>query len=140
VGTVGDALDAIRRCIFDAAFLDIDLNGASGLQIAAALREKIIPFALISGNAHPVSKHFEHFRLIDKPLSRASSKPWLGTSEAIEFLAAQFTPQTVRISDVKVENLSKQLLCTYRQLNVTVAFNLVGGTLIPSAGLSSRTN
>jgi len=67
VDTVGGALDAIRGRIFDAAFLDIDVNGAAGLQIAAALRQKTIPFAFISGNAHAVSKDFEHVRLIDKP-------------------------------------------------------------------------
>ncbi len=33
--TVSAALDAIRTGTFDTAFLDIDLNGASGLQIAA---------------------------------------------------------------------------------------------------------
>ena len=67
-GTVGGALDAIRTSIFDAAFLDIDLNGASGLQIAAALQLKTIPFAFISGNAQAVSKDFEYVRLIDKPV------------------------------------------------------------------------
>ena len=66
-GTVGDALDAIRTCIFDAAFLDIDLNGASGLQVATALQLKTIPFAFISGNAQAVSKDFEYVRLVDKP-------------------------------------------------------------------------
>jgi CheY-like chemotaxis protein len=64
---VGGALDAIRTRIFDAAFLDIDLNGASALQVAAALRQKTIPFAFISGNAHAVSKDFEHVSLVDKP-------------------------------------------------------------------------
>jgi two-component SAPR family response regulator len=67
-GTVGGALDAIRTGIFDAAFLDIDLNGASGLQIAAALQLKTIPFAFISGNAGAVSKDFEYVRLVHKPV------------------------------------------------------------------------
>ncbi len=67
LGTVGGALDAIRTLGFDAAFLDIDLDGASGLQLAAALRQKTIPFAFISGNAHAVTKDFEYVRLVDKP-------------------------------------------------------------------------
>jgi DNA-binding LytR/AlgR family response regulator len=36
----------MRRRTFDAAFLDIDLHGASGLQIAAALRQKPFPSRL----------------------------------------------------------------------------------------------
>ncbi len=67
VGTVGGALDAIRRHVFDAVFLNINLNGASGLQVAAALRQKTIPFAFISGNAHAVSEDFEHVRFVNKP-------------------------------------------------------------------------
>jgi CheY-like chemotaxis protein len=66
--TVGGALDAIRTSIFDAAFLDIDLNGASGLQVATALQLKTIPFAFITGNAQAVSRDFEYVRLIDKPV------------------------------------------------------------------------
>ena len=55
-GTFGGALDAIRTCMFDAAFLDIDLNGDSGLQVATALQLKTIPFAFITGNAQTVSR------------------------------------------------------------------------------------
>ena len=84
-GTVGDALDAIRTCIFDAAFLDIDLNGASGLQVATALQLKTIPFAFISGNAQAVSKDFEYVRLVDKPVEpsvvKALARELCGLSE-----------------------------------------------------------
>jgi CheY-like chemotaxis protein len=66
--TVGDALDAIRTCIFDAGFLDVDLNGASGLQVATALQLKTIPFAFITGNALTVSREFGYVRLINKPV------------------------------------------------------------------------
>ena len=85
IGTVGGALDAIRRHVFDAAFLDIDLNGASALQVAATLRQKTIPFAFISGNAHAVSKDFEHVRLVDKPFEpsvvQALARDLCGLSE-----------------------------------------------------------
>ena len=84
-GTVGDALDAIRTCIFDAAFLDIDLNGASGLQVATALQLKTIPFAFISGNAQAVSKDFEYVRLVNKPVEpsvvKALAREHCGLSE-----------------------------------------------------------
>jgi DNA-binding response OmpR family regulator len=69
IGTVDGALDAIRTTPFEAAFLDIDLYGASGLRIAKALREKAIPFAFISGHEQEVTRDFEYVRFVGKPFT-----------------------------------------------------------------------
>ena len=47
--TLEDATDAVASGGFDAAFLDLDLRGKSGLPLASRLRSMAIPFAVASG-------------------------------------------------------------------------------------------
>lgn len=47
--TVTDALDACATLIFDAALLDVNLNGDSSMPVAAALKALNRPFAFTTG-------------------------------------------------------------------------------------------
>jgi CheY-like chemotaxis protein len=55
----------------DAATLDVDLGGESGLSVAAALRAQGIPFVITTGYSDPVVlAGWENWPRVEKPFTR----------------------------------------------------------------------
>lgn len=77
IGRVGEGLEVIAAGGFDAAVLDWNLAGESGLPLAKALAERSIPFVIATGYGS-VEPPFH-----DRPIL---SKPYV-TSQLIEKLA-----------------------------------------------------
>lgn len=67
---VPGALDAVRTEVFDAAVLDVNLNGVMIYPVAEAVAERAIPFVLMSGYGQDAvpSSHPE-WRACGKPLT-----------------------------------------------------------------------
>ena len=66
--SVSEALKAIQTDDFDLAILDVNLKGESVWPVAAALRERDIPFILASGgHVDPPPAEFAGVPMIDKP-------------------------------------------------------------------------
>ena len=74
--TAVTAADALNRCNdgqFDVALLDVNLNGDSGLPVAAALSDKGVPFAFTTGyGSGAVSDTFHDVPVLPKPYSVAA--------------------------------------------------------------------
>ena len=66
--SVSEALKAAQAADFDLAILDVNLKGESVWPVAAALRERAIPFILASGgHVDPPPAEFAGVPMIDKP-------------------------------------------------------------------------
>ncbi len=66
--TVAEALATISEKEFDLAILDVNLKGESVWPVAAALRERGIPFVLASGgHVEPPPPEFADTPMIEKP-------------------------------------------------------------------------
>ena len=66
--SVAQALEAVAIDGFDLAILDVNLKGESVWPVAAALREKGIPFVLASGgHVEPPPMEFAATPMIEKP-------------------------------------------------------------------------
>ena len=66
--TVGEAMQAVEAAGFDLAILDVNLKGESVWPVAAALRQRDIPFILASGgHVDPPPAEFASVPMIDKP-------------------------------------------------------------------------
>lgn len=67
--SVGEALELISATYFDAALLDVDLNGARSFPIADLLREQGRPFAFLSSfGVSDLPSRFQQSSLLAKPL------------------------------------------------------------------------
>ena len=69
VPSVRRALDVISCQALSAATLDMNLNGESSAEIAAALRTRNIPFVVVSGYSerHAVDSRFRDAPMVQKP-------------------------------------------------------------------------
>jgi len=66
--SVRSALEEVDKGQFDLAILDINLKGESAWPVAAALRDKGIPFVLASGgHVDPPPPEFKNVPMIEKP-------------------------------------------------------------------------
>lgn len=69
--TLTQALDLARNGEFDAALLDINLNGENSFPVAAALEERRIPYAFVTGyGRQTVPEAFASAPLLTKPYAR----------------------------------------------------------------------
>lgn len=69
---VDQALNAIRTQQFDAATLDVNLNGTRSYAVAEALVEHGVPFAFSTGyGARGLADIFRHRPVLDKPFNFA---------------------------------------------------------------------
>ena len=67
-GSVLEAMAALEREPFDAAILDINVNGNDVFPVAARLRELNTPFVFASASdAEHIGPEFRHEQLIAKP-------------------------------------------------------------------------
>lgn len=72
VPNVKQALDALSAHPTDAATLDLNLNGESSASIADALRQKSIPFIVITGySGQHADPAFREAPLLRKPFNSA---------------------------------------------------------------------
>lgn len=80
-GTVEAALSALREGVFDAAILDLNLNGASAVPVADALADHGVPFVFLTGydTAHLPERHCS-IPLISKPYLLADLLGTLATA------------------------------------------------------------
>lgn len=70
VSSVDQALTAIQTHPFDAATLDVNLNGARSHAVAEALVEKGIPFAFSTGyGARGMADAFRDWPVLEKPFN-----------------------------------------------------------------------
>jgi CheY-like chemotaxis protein len=65
--TVSGALAAVEVRTFDAALLDINLNGVPSFDVAATLRQKGIPFAFVTAYERTLPEEFRSVPVISKP-------------------------------------------------------------------------
>lgn len=71
VGSLSDAQAAAQNERFDAALLDINLNGQSALPVADELADREIPFIIMSGYGREIlAPPFDSSPSIEKPFSR----------------------------------------------------------------------
>lgn len=69
---VADGLEVLQKISFNAAFVDVNLNGAPSLPIAEVLRERGTPFVFVSGyGASEVPSEHAAAPLITKPFTEA---------------------------------------------------------------------
>ncbi len=69
--TLNQALDLARNGEFDAALLDINLNGEHSFPVAKALEERGIPYAFVTGYGRQmVPEAFAAAPLLTKPYAR----------------------------------------------------------------------
>ena len=65
---VEDAIERISTVVFDAAILDLNLNGRPSYPVAQVLRDKSIPFLLSTGyGTAGVPQEFSHVPTLTKP-------------------------------------------------------------------------
>jgi PAS domain S-box-containing protein len=70
VGTEREALQIIARTDFEGALLDVNLHGRPVDAIAAALTQRRIPFAFVTGYGRDALPHaFTHVKVLAKPFS-----------------------------------------------------------------------
>ncbi len=68
--TLVDALSDLEYGEFDAALVDVGLRGESAHSLMLALRERHMPFAVVSGgNLADLAAEFPGVRMVAKPLS-----------------------------------------------------------------------
>lgn len=66
--SVEEAVGAAEKGGFDAAILDVNLNGESAWPVARMLREKQIPFVIATGgHVEPPPAEFKDVPVIEKP-------------------------------------------------------------------------
>jgi DNA-binding response OmpR family regulator len=65
--TVSGAFAAIEERTFDAALVDINLNGVPSFDVAATLRQKGIPFAFVTAYERTLPEEFRSVPVISKP-------------------------------------------------------------------------
>ena len=66
--TVSAALAALEREEFDAALLDINLQGVPSFEVAETLRRKAIPFAFVTAYSRiPLPQELQSVPLLGKP-------------------------------------------------------------------------
>jgi DNA-binding response OmpR family regulator len=66
--SVAEAVGAAEKGGFDAAILDVNLNGESAWPVARKLREKQIPFVIATGgHVEPPPEEFKNVPVIEKP-------------------------------------------------------------------------
>ncbi len=81
--TVGEALVRIEEGGFDLAILDVNLKGESVWPVAAALRDRGIPFVLASGgHVEPPPAEFADIPMIEKPYTIDRVSPVLDAALA----------------------------------------------------------
>lgn len=69
--TLTQALDLARNAEFDAALLDINLNGENSFPVAAALEKRRIPYAFVTGYGRQmVPEAYASAPLLTKPYAR----------------------------------------------------------------------
>ncbi len=79
--SVKGALAAVEEGGFDLAILDVNLKGESVWPVAAALREKTIPFVLASGGHVDAPPHeFRDVPMIEKPYTVDRVSPVIATA------------------------------------------------------------
>ena len=70
-GNLAHAKKLIAETAFDAALLDVNLSGHPVDELAAALTQRNIPFAFVTGYGREALPHgFAHAVLLSKPFSR----------------------------------------------------------------------
>jgi len=68
-----DALSELESSDFDAALVDVGLRGENAYPLIVALRERGIPFAVMSGgDLTALAREFPEVRMLAKPLDMAS--------------------------------------------------------------------
>jgi two-component sensor histidine kinase/DNA-binding response OmpR family regulator len=68
---MGDALSAARDESFDAAILDVNLDGELTYQIAEILIDRNLPFAFVTGyGTQSIDERFAQIPIIQKPIAR----------------------------------------------------------------------
>ena len=74
VSTSADALKSLDREAFDAAILDLELDGETSFPVADALRTRAIPFVFLTGQlaVEEIPERFAAERLLSKPVSPES--------------------------------------------------------------------
>ena len=87
--TLADALDACATMTFDAALLDVNLNGYSSMPVAVALKARNCPFAFTTGyGAGGVDAEHRDMPVLSKPYALAD----------LEATLAKFVDQAAGIS------------------------------------------
>ena len=87
--TLADALDACATMTFDAALLDVNLNGDSSMPVAVALKARNCPFAFTTGyGAGGVDAEHRDMPVLSKPYALAD----------LEATLAKFVDQAAGIS------------------------------------------
>lgn len=78
--TLADALDGCTRGDFDAALLDVNLNGDTSMPVAALLKSHGIPFAFTTGyGSSGVDDVHRDMPVLTKPYSLADLEAMLNT-------------------------------------------------------------
>jgi len=81
--SVSEALCAVSTKPFDLAILDVNLKGESVWPVAAALRERGIPFVLASGgHVEPPPAEFADTPMIEKPYTIDRVSPMIDAALA----------------------------------------------------------
>lgn len=72
VATLEDAMEAVQQQSFDAALLDVNLNGLDSWPVAEELLDRDVPFILTTGFACPASlpPEFRHCAFLEKPFDQ----------------------------------------------------------------------
>lgn len=81
--TADKALALVDEQIFDAAMLDMNLNGASSRSVADALAERDVPFVMATGNRGDMWDGFPDCAVLRKPFKYA---------ELVEIFTRLFPP------------------------------------------------
>ncbi len=69
--TVQEAIEFIERTQFDAAILDVNLNGATSEELARRLRQEGVPFIVVTGYGR-VDWHGLDVPVLPKPYDRTA--------------------------------------------------------------------
>jgi CheY-like chemotaxis protein len=83
VSTLDDALTRISALGFDAAILDVNLNGAESYPVARALARQRVPFLFSTGYGHRgISASFRGVPILAKPFESADLERGLAAAIA----------------------------------------------------------
>ena len=69
--TSAEAVALVDREVFDAAVLDMNLNGASSRPVADALAARGVPFVIATGNSGDMGDGFRDHAVLRKPFQYA---------------------------------------------------------------------
>lgn len=70
-GTFAEGMEYANRLAFDAAVLDVNLQGQQSYPIAATLAERQVPFIFVTGYGEAsILENLKHIQVIRKPFRR----------------------------------------------------------------------